>query len=245
MKNALVPNSKLNAVENTSRYVIISVLNWNSAKVTLKCMESLLALDTPDNVTIKIRVFDNGSSASVYPNSIENAKSMFANHPNDMWVVGTALFCRLAALRQVGMLDDRLFAYYEDDDICARLSHAGWTSKIAFGTKVLHARTKSSLDERPPYYFYLMARNSIRFWCAHTPKDFRRLLKLKLLDRNLLMANSLRNKGLSAKTQACLLGIFDGLTGRTGAPELSRRTPVVMKILMYFRWWNHRRHIQK
>jgi GT2 family glycosyltransferase len=175
--------------------------------------------------------------------TIPDARSMEAKHPKDMWVLGTAPLLRMTSIREVGLLDERLFAYYEDNDICTRLSRADWTSRMAFDATVTHVRPRSQYEERPPYYFYLMARNSIHFWLAHTPKPNRRLIRLKLMDRNILTANRLFSRGLTEKANACLMGVIDGLLGRTGVWILHRRTPVSMRILSKILWYNHVNHL--
>ncbi|MBC7575935.1 MAG: glycosyltransferase, partial [Tardiphaga sp.] len=43
--------------------VIISILNWNSAALTMRCIRSLLALDAYPDVQTEIVVTDNGSRA--------------------------------------------------------------------------------------------------------------------------------------------------------------------------------------
>lgn len=83
-------------------------------------------------------------------------------HRKDFWVVGTAVLLRATALREVGLLEELYFAYYEDVDICARLAAAHWHSAMAYDTHVEHACLKGQMFERPPYYFYLMVRNAFR-----------------------------------------------------------------------------------
>lgn len=42
------------------------------------------------------------------------------------WVPGTFAFCRKKALLQVGCFDKRFFLYYEETDLCRKLSREGW-----------------------------------------------------------------------------------------------------------------------
>jgi GT2 family glycosyltransferase len=164
-------------------------------------------------------------------------------HPDDMWLMGAAIILRTDAIREVGLLDERLFAYYEDNDICARLASAGWLNKMAFDAVVLHSHPKSRAHEKAPYYFYLMARNSFRFWFKHTPGRYRRFLRLKLIDRAILMANRLYLQGLHSKVDACLLGVLDGQMGRTGVWNLDRRIPIFVQLLRRALWINHSKHL--
>lgn len=324
--------------------VIISVLNWNSAAVTLQCVHSLLALESSAAYQGEIVVTDNGSRpddyqalrgaltglpvtlkrneinlgfagghnsmmqaaidgkadfvwlvnsdaevtpgslgrmlavmdsdpacgavspvivvpgsdkidfcgarhdwqklGSVFSESIQQTRDMEKAHPVDMWLMGAAVMFRISAIRQTGLLDDRLFAYFEDDDICARLSKHGWISRMALDATVFHPHSNSRLSERPAYYFYLMARNSFRFWFAHTPTPYRSLLRMKLIDRSILVANRLHSQSCREKSDACLLGVFDGQRGATGIWRLKRKVPVIMTLLRMLLWRNHSKHLQ-
>lgn len=172
-----------------------------------------------------------------------DAARMEKDHPSDMWLMGAAIFLRASAIRDVGVLDDRYFAYYEDNDLCARLSASGWSCRMAFNAIVAHVHPTSRMRDKPPYYFYLMARNSFYFWMRHTPKCHRRLLRLKLIDRALLVANRLHNQSFHDKKAACLLGIFDAQIGQSGKWELERHVPLVMRALRAALWKNHSRHL--
>ena len=325
------------------KHVIISILNWNSASLTMKCIESLLALEPAVSCRTEIVVTDNGSHemdyatlqtaldglpvslirnrsnlgfagghngmievaikgnadfvwlvnsdaevtptslnrilrlmesdrqcgaaspvilvpgsdridfcgarhdwkklGSVFSESVEETLKMEATYPDDMWLMGAAVMFRISALRQTGVLDDRLFAYFEDDDIGARLSKAGWTSRMALDASVFHPHSNTRLKDRPAYYFYLMARNSFRFWSAHTPAPYRSLLRLKLIDRSILVANRLHSQSCPDKADACLLGVYDGQRGTIGKWQLERRVPVIMRLLRLLLKANHAKHI--
>ena len=182
--------------------------------------------------------------ASVSCTSVDEARAMELAHPLDMWLMGAAIMLRMAAIREVGVLDDRYFAYYEDNDICARMSAKGWLCRMAFDAVVLHDHPSSRLREKRPYYFYLMARNSIRFWLQHTPAPHRRLLRFKLIDRAILMANRLHSCKYDDKAAACLLGVYDSQVGRDGMWNLARPVPLVMQVLRKLLWRNHVLHFQ-
>lgn len=180
---------------------------------------------------------------SINCTSVEEAIAMENNYPYEMWLMGAAIFLRMKAIREIGLLDERFFAYYEDNDLCARLASAGWLSKMAFDSRVLHSHPKSRPHEKGAYYFYLMARNSFYFWVKHTPKKYRRLLRLKLLDRAVLVANRLHHLGLTEKVTACLLGILDAHIGRSGKWNLDRAAPFYLTILRRLLWKNHSNHL--
>ena len=157
------------------------------------------------------------------PTTPAAARALEAADPFCMWLAGTAVMLRLRALTQVGLLDDTLFAYFEDDDLGVRLSRAGWTSRLAFDTLAVHAGGRDQFVMRPPYYFYLMTRNGLRFWLAHTPAPYRLLIRYRLAARAFILADRLTRAGHADKATAVLLGVQDGLLRRAGAPDLARR----------------------
>ena len=181
---------------------------------------------------------------SVNATSLDEARRMEAQHPDDMWLMGAALMLRVAALRDVGLLNDGYFAYYEDNDISARLQVAGWRCRMALDAVVLHCHPALRMRDKGAYYFYLMARNSFKFWHQHTPKPYRRLLRLKLVDRAILVANRLRNSGYDNKSDACLLGVYDSQLGKTGGWDLERRVPWLVEAVRRLLWRNHAHHFR-
>ncbi|MCL4552962.1 MAG: glycosyltransferase family 2 protein [Candidatus Marsarchaeota archaeon] len=43
------------------------------------------------------------------------------------WVSGACLMLRREALDEAGLLDEKIFMYFEDNDLCLRLRNKGWT----------------------------------------------------------------------------------------------------------------------
>lgn len=160
-------------------------------------------------------------------NPIETIE-MQKSHPRDFFVSGTAPLFKVTALKTTGLMAERLFAYYEDDDICARLSHHGLVCRMASSIAIQHKRRKSVFDERPSYFFYLMTRNSLFFYLQHTPTEYRSWIRLRLFSRAMISAANLRAHGQPEKSNACLLGIWDGLRGRDGPPRLDVTPPAFL-----------------
>ena len=178
----------------------------------------------------------------LHPANLSEAPSYCDKNSKDLWLVGTAIFCRATALQEIGFLNEKLFAYYEDNDIGVRLNNAGWTNRLVFESEIEHACFDGVITDRKPYYFYLMARNSFLFFLNHTPTRHRKLLRLRLTDNSLVVAENLYRMGHSDKANACLLGIADGLAGVGGPPALNRRVPLWLQCLRPFgRWWNRKR----
>lgn len=57
---------------------------------------------------------------------------------------GAAMFCRRKAFLGVGGFDERIFLYYEDDDLCRRLRKAGWSLVYVYDALGRHEHGKST-----------------------------------------------------------------------------------------------------
>ncbi len=71
------------------------------------------------------------------------------------WVSGTCLLVRRSAFEQVGGFDERIFMYFEDNDLCLRLRQEGWEVMYAPHIAVTHlggASLQDSKERRKHYY---------------------------------------------------------------------------------------------
>lgn len=135
--------------------------------------------------------------------------------PNDMWVTGTAMLLSCEMLKKIGGLDERYFAYFEDNELGARASRAGYLSRMAFDVTILHHSFQNTLG-RPPHYFYLCSRNAYLFWIENTPKEFQSRIRRRLLAKTLLEVKYLHRAGLNEHATACIVGIIDAVQGKFG-----------------------------
>lgn len=176
-----------------------------------------------------VNLHDWGLRKTSWVRSIPECEKIQATKPESVWLIGTAILFRIAALKDTGLLDDRLFAYFDDNDIGVRLAAAGWHNRCVFDASVFH-EAKEPGAQRPLYYHYLMQRNQMLFWHKNTPAPFRRFLWLKLLDTALHNANRLQQRGLREQSDATLLGAWDFISGRFGAPVLGRPIPFFLRL---------------
>lgn len=157
--------------------------------------------------------------------SKEAGQLQYKQNRDNFFCYGTAPLIKVEALRDVGFLNEEYFAYFEDDEFCTRLSRAGWFVQVEFDAVVQHRRHKSYMQDKPPYFFYLMARNSILFYLKYTPKFYRHLIRLRLAARSMILAQNLLENGHKKKADACLRGAFDGLLGISGPPRSEMPPP--------------------
>ena len=75
------------------------------------------------------------------------------------WVSGTSMIIRLEVFRDIGLLDEGYFTYFDDIDFCYNARRAGWPTWYVSGSRVVHLEGQSTgvshkaLERRPPYLY--------------------------------------------------------------------------------------------
>jgi GT2 family glycosyltransferase len=82
------------------------------------------------------------------------------------FLTGASLLLRSRALRDVGLLDDNYFMYWEDADISMRIRKAGWSLAVADDAAVFHKQS-ASLGKGNPIMIRYFNRSAIRFFRTH------------------------------------------------------------------------------
>jgi hypothetical protein len=60
------------------------------------------------------------------------------------WVLGSAMFIRAAALKEVGAMDERFFMYFEDTDLCRRFWNRHWPVYYLSDVALAHEHQRAS-----------------------------------------------------------------------------------------------------
>ena len=158
-------------------------------------------------------------------NDPAEAEAWEAQYPGRSLALGTAMLVRTSLIREIGMLDDRFFAYFEDIDYSARSIAAGYRNVVDRSVVVRHVQ--KSRETRPleirPHFWYYMARNESRFWRKHV--GLRRSLRptAGALLRFLVNLNACASKPES--TAAIQAGLWDGWLDRGGAYDRRSEMP--------------------
>jgi GT2 family glycosyltransferase len=83
------------------------------------------------------------------------------------WVSGASMILRRAMLDEIGLLDEGLYTYFDDVDICSRALRAGWESWYVPESQVIHLEGSSTgvtnvASRRPAYWFEARRRFYLR-----------------------------------------------------------------------------------
>ncbi len=91
------------------------------------------------------------------------------------WLLGSFLFCRAEALRNVGMFDEDFFLYFEDTDLAKRFWKNNWKVIYFPDAKIIHNHGRESA-KRPWYKFFSSPAGRYHFvsWITYLKKWGRR-----------------------------------------------------------------------
>ncbi len=128
---------------------------------------------------------------------------------------GCAILLRAEAVREVGMMDEGYFLYYEDIDYCQRFLGAGMSVVYVPESQVLHA-VSSSVGFQTASYVYFFSRNRIRFmgrWATWYHYFVYMLFNLCVKVPGAIVVFGIMRKK-PALSLAYLRGLWHGLTGK-------------------------------
>ena len=151
---------------------------------------------------------------------LEKARAWQQADPGHMALWGTAMLVRRTLVEKIGLLDERIFAYWEDIDYSIRAALAGFRNVMVFDAVIFHAAKPTILSPREvkPYYFYFMTRNELLLWRKFCPlKKYLRAALWTLIRQSRQIE---RMRDSQAHVDAVRGGIWDGLLGKGGAYEL-------------------------
>jgi GT2 family glycosyltransferase len=144
----------------------------------------------------------------------------FSRVEDTEFITGCAMLIKSRLLREIGLLDAKLFIYSEDSDFCMRARNAG--NRLVFvPTAMVWHKVSRTCGAASPFTLYLTTRNQLAWVAKHVPFPYKpgalawtfakKILKAALL--------ALKNRDSAA---AVLAGIWAYLFGVYGPPRDNR-----------------------
>jgi hypothetical protein len=87
------------------------------------------------------------------------------------WLLGSCLFMRAAAVKEIGYFDERFFLYFEDTDLCRRFWQKNWSVVYDPESEIIHNHNRESAKQ--PWYTFFKnsaSREHIKSWWKYTLK---------------------------------------------------------------------------
>ena len=88
------------------------------------------------------------------------------------WVIGTGMIVRDTAIKQVGLMDERFFMYFEDVDWCRRFWENDWKVKYIHDIQIVHYHSRGSATKSglPSIFMNKLTRVHISSWLKYFTK---------------------------------------------------------------------------
>jgi GT2 family glycosyltransferase len=135
-----------------------------------------------------------------------------AGHPH-----GTLMLAHRRLLAEVGLFDERYFAYCEEADLALRAKQAGWETGLVRGAIVVNP----DLGTRIAVIDYLQLRNTLLLVREHSGRYHATIRFLLALEQLLAGLVSPSRRGPYWDPRARVQALLDHLRGRYGAPPLA------------------------
>lgn len=134
------------------------------------------------------------------------------------WLSGSNLLLRSSALKKVGLFDERYYLYFEDVELCKRLTDAGFKCLLVPGSTIEHegnASTQGGLSLWRSYYY---SRNRLLFFMQYCSPKQRPIAILSIWGHFLKHCLTLPLRGIAgrARLKAEWLGLNDYYSNRLG-----------------------------
>jgi GT2 family glycosyltransferase len=144
----------------------------------------------------------------------------FSRVADTEFISGCVMMVRSSILREIGLLDERLFIYWEDADFCMRARKAGYRCVFVPMARVWH-KISRTCGEQSPFTLQLTTRNHLIWVRKHIPFPYRSIALPLAFARKLMKAAKLifQNRDSAAAVWA---GILDFVFGVYGPPQQRR-----------------------
>jgi len=155
-----------------------------------------------------------------------------AAHPDQIKLAGTALLIRVAMARELGVLDERLFAYAEDADYSFRAAKLGYLRTLVRDAAVYHQHAPDAVPSA--HVLYYSTRNAMLLWRWHAPPWAVFRYRFWSLASTLRACERYRQR--PDLLEASLVGWWHGQLGVTGEWDPRRRVPGWVRSVLLSRW---------
>jgi N-acetylglucosaminyl-diphospho-decaprenol L-rhamnosyltransferase len=205
--------------ENRNQYCLISA---HDAMPEPDCLRLLIASANADaQVAIACPQYHDrfiarfSGSRGVYPEFVDaspTGTAQLVDVPH-----GTLMLLRRACLEQIGLFDERYFAYGDEHELGARAVRHGWKVVMVWGAIVTNPGTWTE----SPLRSYLFARNSLLLVRDYRGKFSAALRALLILLNTFRLAIRSPNKAFAFSSRARFFAVRDYFLGRWGRPNFA------------------------
>ncbi len=134
------------------------------------------------------------------------------------WLSGSNLLLRSSALSKVGLFDERYYLYFEDVELCKRLTDAGFKCLLVPGSTIEHEGNASTQGGLSLWRSYYHSRNRLLFFMQYCSPSQRPIALLSIWGHFIkhCFTLPLRGKAGRARRTAEWIGLNDYYSKRLG-----------------------------
>ena len=152
------------------------------------------------------------TSLPVFQGEGEEDRGQFELVRETHYVSGCSLLASVEMIKEIGMMDEGYFLYYEETDWCVRARKLGW--KVLYSPKsVVYHKVSSSVNRLQNAKVYYLTRNGIRF----IKKNFSHRTPVAVLVAIGRRVLPLLLRGEFAEFKIAGRAIIDAISGKEGA----------------------------
>ena len=140
------------------------------------------------------------------------------------YVTACCLLAPASVFREVGVLDERYFIYFEETDWNLRVRQRGYACRYEPQSRIFHKVSRAMRTGSPTSDYYY-ARNRLLLFLDHAPMRYRPFLLVLYTLRSLRFAWTQRRRGLHDNARAVARGVLDFYAGRFGRCPLQFNRP--------------------
>lgn len=141
----------------------------------------------------------------------------FAEPKDTAWVTGCALMVKSRVFREIGLLDERLFIYWEDTDLCSRVLRRGYRCVFVPTGRIWH-KVSRTCGTQSPFTLYLGTRNQLVWVAKRVPMPYRIGALPYVLARKIMKAMYVSTTSRES-AMAVWEGVWAFLRGKYGPPR--------------------------
>lgn len=164
--------------------------------------------------------YGRGSCDHVGKDQLDSDVSFSSTETTD-FITGCAMMIKSEVFRNIGLLDSKLFIYWEDNDFCMRARHAGYSCVFVPTARVWH-KISRTCGLQSAFTLYLSTRNQLTWIAKHVPFPYKPFtLAYALLRKLFKMTLLVFSRPESAS--AIWSGIWAFFVGTYGPPQKKRQ----------------------
>lgn len=203
----LLNNDALAKPETTSILMQMALANPDAAALGAAIIEG----HGPDRKPAGLGSID-FDRAKTYLRALEGRVDPLDGRPIECdWLSGCNLLLRVSALQKSGLFDERYFLYFEDVELCLRLTNHGYKCLLVPQAVIEHEGNASTQGGLKLWRSYYHTRNRLLFFSENTPRQKWLSAKSHIAGHLLKHCFSLplRGKAGRARLRAEYLGLRD------------------------------------